>query len=142
MIAVLLDGFHLARKELPPVEDPELAHARWGAPFIFNTLKIIGLLEELRQSSFLPTDERKVILAPSFDHLTKDPWKMTFVIPPSALIVLIDGKYLLLGEGDWRHVVDFLDVKILVTVDPVVARSRVASRQVLAGIETTLETAI
>ncbi|XP_027352311.1 ATP-dependent kinase YFH7 isoform X2 [Abrus precatorius] len=47
-VVVPMDGFHLYRSELDAMEDPEEAHARRGAPWTFNPLRLLTCLKNLR----------------------------------------------------------------------------------------------
>ncbi|WVZ06429.1 hypothetical protein V8G54_019775 [Vigna mungo] len=60
-----MDGFHLYRSELDAMENPEEAHARRGAPWTFNPLRLLTCLKNLRIDGS--------VYVPSFDHGVGDP---------------------------------------------------------------------
>ncbi|KAL5155134.1 putative uridine kinase [Glycine soja] len=64
-IVVPMDGFHLYRSELDEMENPEEAHARRGAPWTFNPLRLLQCLKNLRMHGS--------VFVPSFDHGVGDP---------------------------------------------------------------------
>mmetsp|Transcript_8735 Transcript_8735/g.15772 ORF Transcript_8735/g.15772 Transcript_8735/m.15772 type:complete len:280 (-) Transcript_8735:381-1220(-) len=98
-VCLPMDGFHYYRKELDLMEDPELAHARRGAPFTFNAEKFVSLLKSIKnQSSF---DERNSLYWPSFDHAVKDPEENAIEVGRGCEVCILEGNYLLLEEGDW-----------------------------------------
>ncbi|XP_052728942.1 putative uridine kinase C227.14 isoform X2 [Vigna angularis] len=64
-IVLPMDGFHLYRSELDAMENPEEAHARRGAPWTFNSLRLLTCLKNLRIDGS--------VYVPSFDHGVGDP---------------------------------------------------------------------
>ncbi|KAL9227757.1 hypothetical protein vseg_003408 [Gypsophila vaccaria] len=59
-IVLPMDGFHLYRHQLDSMEDPKEAHARRGAPWIFDPTRLLNCLQTLRNEGS--------VYAPSFDH--------------------------------------------------------------------------
>lgn len=82
------------------------------------------------------------IIAPSFAHAPKDPVPDAISIDSFTSIILLEGLYLLLDEPKRRDIACLIDMKVLVDVDPDIARIKVAKRHLASGIETTLEDAI
>ena len=136
---VPLDGFHYTRKYLDSLPDREEAYIRRGAPWTFDVVGILSFIQDLAASARLPPAARPTIFAPSFDHALKDPKGNDIEISAHTSIVILDGNYLLLNADKWREIAPYLDLKIFVNVDPLIARERVARRHVAAGIEPTLE---
>ncbi|KAL5135084.1 putative uridine kinase [Glycine soja] len=64
-IVAPMDGFHLYRFELDAMENLEEAHARRGAPWTFNPLRLLTCLKNLRIHGS--------VYVPSFDHGVGDP---------------------------------------------------------------------
>ncbi|XP_045794239.1 putative uridine kinase C227.14 isoform X2 [Trifolium pratense] len=64
-IVIPMDGFHLYRSELDAMKNPEEAHARRGAPWTFNPMRLLTCLKNLRVHGS--------VYAPSFDHGVGDP---------------------------------------------------------------------
>lgn len=138
-IAIAMDGFHYTRAQLDAFPDPAEAHRRRGAPWTFDADAVLSFIQRLRETAKMPAEERPVILAPSFDHAIKDPVADDIAIPAEASIVILEGNYLLLDDEGWREIGPLLDYRVLVQVDSLEARRRVAKRHVLAGIEPTIE---
>lgn len=141
VITIPMDGFHLPRSTLDGMPNKEEAYIRRGAPWTFDvaaTLEFVHRLSTWANSTSHATPE-ECIYAPSFDHAVKDPTPNGVVIPPDASIVILEGLYLLLDEPGWSEIAPLVDLRILVTVDLMEARTRVAKRHVEAGIEPTLE---
>lgn len=128
-----LDGFHLTRAELDKLPDPAMAHARRGAAFTFDAPGFLRTVQKLREPI---NDETKTVLAPSFDHATKDPVLDDIEIPPECRIILLEGNYLSLGSGapEWRQAAEMMDELWFVGVAEDVARQRLIQRHVAAGI--------
>ncbi|KYK60515.1 hypothetical protein DCS_01652 [Drechmeria coniospora] len=132
-----MDGFHLTRAALSSMPDPATAHARRGAAFTFDAPKFLSLVRRLRCSP-IPADP---ILAPSFDHVIKDPKEEDIAVLPTHRIVVLEGNYLALDKDIWRDAAALLDELWFVDVDFQVARRRLRERHVRAGIAKDLEEA-
>lgn len=141
-VVVGMDGFHLTRKELLQMPDPELAFKRRGAPFTFNANGFVEFVQEIRQSCDVEVEMRLNIYGPSFDHKVKDPEPNGISISPGIQVVIIEGLYTLIDEKPWDKVQHLVDLKWFVEVDPEEATTRVAHRHVAAGIESTLDLAL
>lgn len=72
--------------------DPELAHARRGAPYTFDASAFLKCV-----ASVYAAQEAERIVAPSFDHVLGDPCAEGFVIERRHKIILVEGLYVLLG---------------------------------------------
>jgi pantothenate kinase len=138
-VAVAMDGFHYTRAQLDAFPDPVEAHKRRGAPWTFDADAVLALVKQLHDSTLVPPQQRKDILAPSFDHALKDPIVDDISIPAAAPIVILEGNYLLLDDGAWKEIGPLLDYRVMVHVTQQDARVRVAKRHVASGIEPTLE---
>ena len=111
--------------------DPTTAHARRGAAFTFDAASFLELVKGLREPL---APESKTLFAPSFDHAVKDPVHGDIPIPPTARVVIFEGLYLSLGEGEWKMAAELMDELWFVDVDFETARRRLVSRHVKAGI--------
>ena len=129
-----MDGYHFSRAQLSAMPDPLQAHARRGAAFTFDAASFLKLVRALREPI---APETKTLRAPSFDHALKDPVQDDIPILPSARIVVFEGNYLSLGQGDWKVAAELMDELCFVNVDLAVARRRLISRHVKAGIAST-----
>jgi len=88
-----MDGYHFYRKELDEMPDPEMAHARRGAPFTFNANRFVKDLQNARMSG--------VGSFPGFQHGTGDPVEGEIVLREDHRLVVVEGNYLLLDEKPW-----------------------------------------
>lgn len=120
---VPMDGFHLTNAELDSLGRRD----RKGAPDTFNAIAYAGVLASVRS---LP---RAVVTAPSFDHVVGEPMADTVVVPVDANLVVTEGNYLLLGEGDWAGVPDLLDEVWWCALDGDVRVERLVTRHVETG---------
>ncbi|KHN02536.1 Putative uridine kinase [Glycine soja] len=132
-IVVPMDGFHLYRSELDEMENPEEAHARRGAPWTFNPLRLLQCLKNLRMhvrknSKHLCTDMMEFLSAlfccilvkqilqgsvyvPSFDHGVGDPVEDDIFVNLQHKVVIVEGNYLLLEDGVWKEISSLFDEK-------------------------------
>lgn len=84
----------------------------------------------------------RTIHAPSFDHKLKDPIANDIAIPPTARIVVFEGLYTALDRPGWRDAAALMDEIWFVDVSIEIATARVAKRNFLAGISTSLEASL
>ncbi len=94
-----MDGFHLAEAELHRLG----RHDRKGAPDTFDALGYVALLRRLRAA-----DER-VVYAPFFDRSLEEPIGCAVPVPREVPLVVTEGNYLLVADGDWAGVRPLLD---------------------------------
>lgn len=141
-ISISMDGYHLSRSELNAMEDPKKAFLRRGAPFTFDAAGVVNLAKILRNSCDLPQDRRLIIKAPSFDHKVKDPLPKGITIDPGVNIIILEGNYLLLNIEPWNEIGEYADERWLVEIDIEIARKRLATRHVEAGIEKSIHDAL
>ena len=95
IVVIPMDGYHYYRSELDGMENPEEAHERRGAPFTFNSQKLVDdLIEALRAGSGY---------FPGFDHEERDPAENRVCLKPGKRIVIVEGNYLLLNESPWNR---------------------------------------
>lgn len=145
-----MDGYHLTRAQLSALPDPATAHARRGAEFTFDGASFHALVRALREPLPVPPPLPKpaedggklppgTILAPSFDHAVKDPKADDIPILPSHRIVVLEGNYVALDKEPWRSAAALMDEIWFVEVDFAVARRRLATRHVKAGIVASVE---
>ena len=130
-----MDGFHLSRAQLDGMPDPANSHARRGAAFTFDAAKFLSVVQKLRESPI----SSQPILAPSFDHAVKDPKEDDIAVAPAQRIVVVEGNYVALKQPVWEDAAALFDELWFVEVGFDVARERLASRHVRAGIVTRLE---
>eukprot|EP00808_Paulinella_micropora_P021065 g73152.t1 len=123
-----MDGFHLTRKQLDDMPDPQLAHKRRGAEWTFDPAGLGSVLSRA-------ATESGIVYAPSFDHARKDPVECDIAVQPHHKLVISEGNYLLLSKSPWRETVTPLfDKRWALLTDPEVARQRCVKRHVEAGI--------
>jgi pantothenate kinase len=96
---VPMDGFHLADVELDRLGRRD----RKGAPDTFDAAGYAALLRRLRE------DADDVIYAPAFERDIEQPIAGSIPVPRSARLIVTEGNYLLLDDGDWPRVRPQLD---------------------------------
>ncbi|MDF1786792.1 MAG: AAA family ATPase [Verrucomicrobiales bacterium] len=90
-----MDGYHYSCSELNEMENPEQAHERRGAPFTFNSRKLVDDLIEARRTGSGHF--------PDFDHKERDPVEGRIFLKPGKRIVIVEGNYLLLNDHPWNR---------------------------------------
>ena len=100
---VPMDGFHLTNAELDRLGRRD----RKGAPDTFDAAAYAALLAQPR------APRREPVAAPAFDHAAGEPVPGAITVPPGADVVLTEGNYPLLDEGDWARVRPLLDEVVL-----------------------------
>lgn len=125
---ISMDGFHYTRAYLDSFPNKEEAHARRGAPFTFDSKRIVEFVRSLSDGT------RREIKAPTFDHAIKDPVEDGLIVNADTEIIILEGNYMLLNTEPWNEIAKLVDEKWIVDVDPAIARERLAKRHLEAGI--------
>jgi pantothenate kinase len=120
---VPMDGFHLTNAELDRLGRRD----RKGAPDTFDAAAYAALLAQLRGPA------REPVAAPAFDHAAGEPVPGAVTVPAGADVVLTEGNYLLLDEGDWSRVRPLLDEVWFCALDDHLRRERLVARHISAG---------
>ncbi|XP_031267614.1 putative uridine kinase C227.14 isoform X2 [Pistacia vera] len=121
-IVIPMDGFHLYRSQLDAMENPKEAHARRGAPWTFDPLLLLNCLKNLKNQGS--------VYAPSFDHGVGDPVEDNIFVSLQHKVIIVEGNYLFLEEGDWKDISSMFDEKWFIDVDLDMAMQRVIKRHI------------
>ncbi|KAG5043550.1 hypothetical protein JHK87_007465 [Glycine soja] len=124
-IVAPMDGFHLYRFELDAMENLEEAHARRGAPWTFNPLRLLTCLKNLRIHGS--------VYVPSFDHGVGDPVEDDIFVNLQHKVVIVEGNYLLLEDGVWKEISSLFDEKWQTIVFFLISMQRVLKRHISTG---------
>ena len=120
---VPMDGFHLAQAELERLGRAD----RKGASDTFDSAGFVALLERLRAR------QDAVVYAPEFRREIEEPIACALPVPREVPLLLIEGNYLLLDDGDWARVLPLLDACWYVDLDNDLRVSRLVARHVAHG---------
>lgn len=123
-VLVPMDGFHLAQSELDRLGRAD----RKGAPDTFDALGYAALLLRLRDRG-----RREVVYAPLFRRDLEEPIAGAISIPPDVSLVVTEGNYLLLDEGDWAGVRALIDETWFIAVADEDRIPRLVARHVSTG---------
>jgi pantothenate kinase len=93
-VLVPMDGFHLAQPELVRLGRRD----RMGAPDTFDACGYVALLARLRAR------DEEVVYAPEFRREIEEPIAGAIGIAPDVPLVVTEGNYLLVDDGDWAAV--------------------------------------
>lgn len=121
---VPMDGFHLANQELARLGRRQ----RKGAPDTFDADGYAALLERLRRQ------RGHTIYAPVFDRSLEESIGSALPVLAETPLIITEGNYLLLNEGEWPRVraaideVWFLDVPDDLRLERLVRRHEVFGR--------------
>ncbi len=118
-----MDGYHLAEAELARLGRRD----RKGAPDTFDALGYVALLRRLRAA-----DER-VVYAPVFDRSLEEPIACALPVLREVPLVVTEGNYLLVPDGDWAGVRPLLDECWYVQPDEDVRIRRLIARHEAFG---------
>ena len=119
---VPMDGFHLAQPELVRLGRRD----RMGAPDTFDAAGYAALLARLRA-------EEPVVYAPEFRREIEEPIAGAIAVPHSAPLIVTEGNYLLLEDGDWGLVRPLLDEAWYVEIDEDLRLQRLIQRHIEFG---------
>ena len=106
-VLVGMDGFHLAQSELVRLGRRD----RMGAPDTFDAAGYAALLARLRAR------DDEVVYAPEFRREIEEPFAGAIAVPREIPLVVTEGNYLLVDDGDWARVRPLLDESWYVEMD-------------------------
>ena len=104
---VPMDGFHLAQPELVRLGRRD----RMGGPDTFDAAGYVALLARLR------SQDDEIVYAPAFRREIEEPIAGALAIARSVPLIVTEGNYLLLDDGDWARVRPLLDEAWYVEMD-------------------------
>jgi len=134
-----MDGFHLPQSRLVELGRRD----RMGAPDTFDVDAFAAVLAALRPTAAtaaaaaldaaaaatgLNGNSGVTVVAPGFDREIEEPVPAAVVITPEFPIVVVEGNYLLLGDGGWERVAPLLDATFFVSVDRDIRLARLIAR--------------
>ena len=119
---VPMDGFHLAQAELVRLGRRD----RMGAPDTFDAAGYAALLQRLH-------GDEPVVYAPEFRREIEEPIAGAIAIPRGTPLIVTEGNYLLLGDGDWGLVRPLLDETWYVETDEELRVQRLIQRHIQFG---------
>jgi pantothenate kinase len=91
---VPMDGFHLADSELNRLRNRD----RKGAPDTFDTAGYLSVLHRIKQ------DTPGIVYAPGFERTLEQPIAASIPVPTAARLIITEGNYLLLPDGEWPQI--------------------------------------
>jgi pantothenate kinase len=118
-----MDGFHLAQAELERLGRAD----RKGAVDTFDAAGYVALLRRLRAG------DEAVVYAPEFHREIEEPIACAVPVPREVPLVVTEGNYLLVGDGEWAGVRDLLDEAWFVETDDARRREWLIARHIAFG---------
>ncbi|MDV6374993.1 nucleoside/nucleotide kinase family protein [Deinococcus arenicola] len=122
-VLVGMDGFHLANAELERLGRRD----RKGAPDTFDAGGYAALLARLRSR------KDQLVYAPTFDRQLEESIGSAIAIPAGPPLIITEGNYLLLRDGDWAQVRPQLDETWFLDLPERVRLDRLTARHVAFG---------
>jgi pantothenate kinase len=120
---VPMDGFHLADAEL----DRLGRRQRKGAPDTFDTS---GYLSTLRR---ITEDGPGTVYAPAFERTLEQPIAASVPVTAAARLIVSEGNYLLLPDGEWPQIRALMEEVWYVDLDDAERTRRLINRHVQFG---------
>jgi pantothenate kinase len=120
---VPMDGFHLADAELNRLGRRQ----RKGAP---DTFDISGYLSTLRR---IKEDGPGIVYAPAFERTLEQPIAASVPVTAVARLIVTEGNYLLLPDGEWPQIRALMAEVWYVDLDDAERTSRLVNRHVRFG---------
>jgi pantothenate kinase len=120
---VPMDGFHLADVEL----DRLGLRQRKGAPDTFDSAGYRAVLERIK------LDGPDIVYAPAFERILEQPVAASIPVLPASRLIVTEGNYLLLPQGDWPAIRALMDEVWYVDLDDEERARRLITRHVEFG---------
>ncbi len=121
---VPMDGFHLSNAVL----DRLGRRGRKGAIDTFDAAGYVAALHRVTQEY-----GRRDVYVPAFDRRLDEPVAAGHVVPGDSRLVVTEGNYLGVADGDWAQVRPLLTRLYYVDCPPGVRRARLAHRHIEGG---------
>jgi pantothenate kinase len=119
-----MDGFHLSNAALDRLRRRD----RKGAADTFDAAGYVTALERVRSEY-----RRREVYVPAFDRALDEPVAAGHVVPADSPLVITEGNYLGLPDGDWALVRGLLDRLYYVDCPADVRRKRLVARHIEGG---------
>lgn len=120
---VPMDGFHLANQVLRGLGIAD----RKGSPASFDVGGFHALLKRLR------SNEEQVVYAPEFYREFEESIAGALPIKKNIELIIVEGNYLLLEEGQWQHTASLLDEVWYLSPQETVRQTRLVRRHQANG---------
>lgn len=117
-VLVPMDGFHLSNDTL----DRLGRRTRKGAPDTFDAAGYANVLTRLRHQT------SGIVYLPRFDRTLEEPIAGSISISADVPLVITEGNYLLLDDGDWPEARSVIDEVWYLELDDEVRRRRLIQR--------------
>ncbi len=124
---VPMDGFHLANSELQRLG----RKGRKGAPDTFDAAGYAALLRRLREQG--EGRDEPFVYAPEYRREIEEAVAGAIAIRAETRLIVTEGNYLLLDQGDWSGVAALLDECWYVHSDDALRVERLTQRHVRFG---------
>ena len=132
-VCIGLDGFHLPNDTLTrrtiAVDGEGLVPLRVykGAEFTYDVDGARAKLDEIRRSP------DSAVTMPVYDRRLHEPVAQGVVVPASCRLVVVEGNYLLLDEGDWQGMADHFDLTVYLDISTDDCKPGLIARHVRGG---------
>ena len=113
-----MDGFHYDDLHLVPAG----LRPRKGAPDTFDVAGLYHMLKRLRAR------DEAFVAVPVFDRDIEIARAGAKMISADALVIIVEGNYLLLQQEPWSRLREMFDVSVFVDVSEPVLRERLMAR--------------
>ncbi|MDI2090925.1 nucleoside/nucleotide kinase family protein [Commensalibacter oyaizuii] len=118
-MVVPMDGFHLSNKELERLG----RKGRKGAPDTFDVWGYKSLIERLKNQQ-----KGEIIYAPEFYRTIEEPIAGSIPIFDDVPLIITEGNYLLLSQGEWNPLSLLFDERWFVTAPLLERQQRLVNR--------------
>jgi pantothenate kinase len=119
-----MDGFHLSNAVL----ERRGRRDRKGAVDTFDAAGYVTALERVRSEY-----RRREVYVPAFDRALDEPVAAGHAVPADSRLVITEGNYLGLPDGEWAVVRELLDRLYYVDCPAGVRRERLVARHIEGG---------
>lgn len=120
---VPMDGFHMKHAKLEAMGETDFK----GAPHTFEAGDFARFLERLKGAS-------EAVSGPGYSRKIEDTVEDAFTVGAPVQILIVEGNYLLLDQGDWAKVRPLLDFAAFISVPRELVRARLMKRHAEEGL--------
>lgn len=118
-----MDGFHLSNRQLEDLG----RGSRKGAPDTFDVAGLVALLRRVAE------DPGEPVYCPDYDRELHEPVAARIRIGSGTRVVVVEGNYLLLDDGPWAGVREWLDAIWYLDAPAQLREQRLVDRHIAGG---------
>lgn len=114
---VPMDGFHMKHAKIEAMGQTDYK----GAPHTFEGAEFVSFLHRLKHAN-------EAVSGPGYSRKIEDTVEDAFTVAPEVRVLIVEGNYILLPQGEWAGAKALLDYSVFIHVPRALVRQRLMRR--------------